>query len=310
MEYGGWLYYYYYNVQGDVLGLFDDALNVVVEYTYDSWGNILSVTGSKAVTVGKANPFRYRGYYYDEESGLYYLQSRYYDPATGRFLNADGVLGANADMATHNLYVYCGNNPIAKVDYNGEFAVSTALFFIGVVGVVGGWLAGGVDRANAMLDNPTPYNVVNWITNGAAESVKGTLFPEKPFSAQHWLDSASTAFMMLPAVRAGSNLLTSAKTLKPQLVPPKITATISNDIINLPRTGSALKTDAYHAFPDIVDNYAGHAIRTPIHNATLYQLQGSLNGIPGRFEWIVQNQQVTHRLFVEGGGINGIPIMP
>ncbi len=161
-----------------------------------------------------------------------------------------------------------------------------------------------------MLDNPTPYNVANWITNGAAESVKGTLFPEKPFSAQHWLDSASTAFMMLPAVRAGSNLLTSAKTLKPQLVPPKITATISNDIINLPRTGSALKTDAYHAFPDIVDNYAGHAIRTPIHNATLYQLQGSLNGIPGRFEWIVQNQQVTHRLFVEGGGINGIPIMP
>ena len=101
MEYGGWLYYYYYNVQGDVLGLFDDTLNVVVEYEYDSWGNILSVTGSKAATVGKVNPFRYRGYFYDEESGLYYLQSRYYDPATGRFLNADGVLGANQDPLSY-----------------------------------------------------------------------------------------------------------------------------------------------------------------------------------------------------------------
>lgn len=78
----------------------------------------------------------------------------------------------------------------------------------------------------------------------------------------------------------------------------------------MPRTGSALKTDLYHAFPNIVDNYAGYATKSPISNGTLYQLQGSLNGTVGRFEWIIQNQQVTHRMFVSGGGINGIPIMP
>ena len=112
---------YYRNVQGDVLGLFDDALNVVVEYEYDSWGNILSVTGSKAATVGKANPFRYRGYYYDEESGLYYLQSRYYDPATGRFLNADGYVSTGQGILSSNMYAYCENNPVNRVDETGRF---------------------------------------------------------------------------------------------------------------------------------------------------------------------------------------------
>ena len=91
---------------------------------------------------------------------------------------------------------------------------------------------------------------------------------------------------------------------------PSTRTTPPNDVIDLPRTGSALKTDPYHAFPNIVDNYAGYATKSPISNGTLYQLQGSLNGTVGRFEWIIQNQQVTHRMFVPGGGINGIPIMP
>ena len=91
---------------------------------------------------------------------------------------------------------------------------------------------------------------------------------------------------------------------------PKITSTIKNEIIDLPRIGSALKTDPYHAFSKIVDNYAGYAAKSPISNGTLYQLQGSFNGVNGRFEWVVQGQQVVHRMFVEGGTINGIPIMP
>ena len=96
--------------QGDVLALYDNSLNIVAEYTYDSWGKLLSVTGSLAETVGKANPFRYRGYYYDTETGLYYLQSRYYDPVVGRFLNADRLLGANGDLMSYNLFAYCSNN--------------------------------------------------------------------------------------------------------------------------------------------------------------------------------------------------------
>jgi len=85
---------------------------------------------------------------------------------------------------------------------------------------------------------------------------------------------------------------------------------IKNDIINLPRTDSALKNDAHHAFSNIVDNYAGYATKSSISNGTLYQLPGSLNGVAGRFEWIVQDNSVTHRMFIKGGTINGIPIMP
>ena len=94
------------------------------------------------------------------------------------------------------------------------------------------------------------------------------------------------------------------------LVHNRCSNSISNDILDSPRTGSALKTDPYHAFPDIVDNYAGYAQKSQINNGTLYQIEGSLNGKVGRFEWIIQNQQVTHRMFVPGGRINGIPIRP
>ncbi len=105
-------------------------------------------------------------------------------------------------------------------------------------------------------------------------------------------------------------LSTRGSTSSQTTAKPKVTSTIKNEVIDLPRTGSALKTDPYHAFPNIVDHYAGYATKSPISNGTLYQLQGSLNGVAGRFEWIVQNQQVTHRMFVKGGTINGIQIMP
>jgi hypothetical protein len=84
--------------------------------------------------------------------------------------------------------------------------------------------------------------------------------------------------------------------------------TITNDVIGAPRVGSANKTDAYHSFNDIVDNSVGLATRTDLGNANLYQLEGSLNGIPGRFEWIIQDGKTTHRLFVENGTMNGVPI--
>ena len=110
---------------GDVTALVDTQGNVVVKYAYDAWGKVLSVTdgSGNAITdeyhVGNQNPFRYRGYYYDTETGFYYLQSRYYDPETGRFLNADGVLGANGDLTSYNMFAYCSNMPTAAVDYSG-----------------------------------------------------------------------------------------------------------------------------------------------------------------------------------------------
>lgn len=83
---------------------------------------------------------------------------------------------------------------------------------------------------------------------------------------------------------------------------------IKNDVINLDRIGSALKTDRYHAFPDIVDNYVGYATKTSINNGTLYQIEGAYRNKPGRFEWIIQEGHVTHRMFVPGGGVSGTPI--
>ena len=112
-------YYYIRNGQNDIIGILDSAGTQVVSYVYDSWGKLISTTGTSAATVGVQNPFRYRGYYYDTETGLYYLNSRYYDPCTGRFLNADAAIGTNSDLSSYNLFTYCGNNPVNRIDPSG-----------------------------------------------------------------------------------------------------------------------------------------------------------------------------------------------
>ena len=96
--YNGTQYYYVKNLQNDVVDIANTSGSIVVNYTYDAWGNILSTTGSMASTVGAVNPLRYRSYYYDTDMGFYYLQTRYYDPAIRRFINADGYLNANGDI--------------------------------------------------------------------------------------------------------------------------------------------------------------------------------------------------------------------
>ena len=112
-------YYYVLNLQGDVVKLVDGGGTSVASYAYDAWGNILSSSGSKA----EINPLRYRGYYYDTETGFYYLQSRYYDPVTHRFINADAPeyseLAADS-LDDTNLFAYCSNNPVMRTDENGE----------------------------------------------------------------------------------------------------------------------------------------------------------------------------------------------
>ena len=92
----------------------------VVEYKYDAWGNV-SIDEAPLETIGIKNPYRYRGYRYDNETGLYYLQSRYYDPKIGRFINADSVdyLDASGTVLGCNLFAYCENNSVDMVDENG-----------------------------------------------------------------------------------------------------------------------------------------------------------------------------------------------
>ena len=119
VEFNGTKYGYLYNLQGDVIGLIDSANTEVVKYTYDAWGKPLSVTGSLANTIGYYNPFRYRGYVYDVETGLYYLRSRYYNPRWGRSLSTDYLLAKIGDKYAGNLFAYAHNAPIARADSDG-----------------------------------------------------------------------------------------------------------------------------------------------------------------------------------------------
>ena len=114
------------NSRGDVEELRKETGSLYARYVYDSWGNIIAVYDASGVKITDTanlaiqNPFRYRGYYYDAESGLYYLQSRYYDPVTGRFVNADSLVDTS-NVLGFNMYAYCGNNPVNREDSEGSF---------------------------------------------------------------------------------------------------------------------------------------------------------------------------------------------
>ena len=119
-------YYYTHNSRGDIVGIYNEAGELMAHYEYDAWGNVLSVTDqngnaiTSATHIGNLNPFRYRGYYLDTETGLYYLMSRYYDPVTHRFINADGYFQAGGGILDANMSAYCGNNPVSRSDSTGE----------------------------------------------------------------------------------------------------------------------------------------------------------------------------------------------
>ena len=119
MKYNNTLYYYVLNAQGDVVRIVNSSRSVVASYTYDPWGKIISSSG----TLADINPLRYRGYYYDSETGFYYLQSRYYDPEIGRFINADSYASTDATgLLSTNMFAYCENDPVNKSDPTGEVA--------------------------------------------------------------------------------------------------------------------------------------------------------------------------------------------
>ena len=146
------------NIQGDITCIYDTAGNRVVTYTYDAWGKILSVTGTAANTIGRYNPLRYRGYYYDIETGFYYLNSRYYDPNVGRFLNSDSqIAGVGGDIRGYNLFSYCMNDPVNLRDSNGNWprwitaAVAVAATVVAVVAVVSAPVVAGVAVAVAVV---------------------------------------------------------------------------------------------------------------------------------------------------------------
>ena len=131
-------FWYEKNLQGDVVAVYDSAGVKMLSYTYDAWGNATpTYYDYLSSSLDSVNPFKYRGYYYDNDLGLYYLNSRYYDAKVGRFINADSQI--NADILGNNLFAYCGNNPVTRADDTGHG------WWV-VAGVVIGLIAGGVTK--------------------------------------------------------------------------------------------------------------------------------------------------------------------
>ena len=129
------------NSQGDVVAIYNTSGTKLISYEYDAWGNA-TISGSAA--IGTLNPIRYRGYYYDNDLKLYYLQSRYYDAEIGRFISADSLLD-QGDILGNNLFVYCLNNPVNMADPTGHLAF---LAVTAAIGAVAGAIAGGIIAAS------------------------------------------------------------------------------------------------------------------------------------------------------------------
>ena len=177
MKYNNTLYYYILNVQGDVIALADQNGTLIAKYTYDPWGKLLKVTpngwleeqNAYYLKVAEANPLRYRGYYYDAETGFYYLQSRYYDPAIGRFINADSYASTDAaGLLSTNMFAYCENDPVNGSDPNGEWihiAIGSAM------GAVTSIITGYASAKQAGKD----YSLFMAVTDGLSGAASGAL---------------------------------------------------------------------------------------------------------------------------------------
>ena len=126
-------YYFQKNLQGDIIAITDSNGNTVARYSYDAWGVCTIVQDTTVVGIAAINPFRYRGCYYDSEIGMYYLQSRYYNPAVGRFINADEVsiiCMSPLKVLGYNIYAYCNNSVVNDDDNEGLFSLKDITNFI------------------------------------------------------------------------------------------------------------------------------------------------------------------------------------
>jgi RHS repeat-associated protein len=134
-------YFYRKDSQQNIVGILDNSGKVVVRYTYDSWGNHdITVLDSSCEQLANLNPFRYRSYYYDTETDLYFLKTRYYDPEIGRFISIDGISYLNPNAINGlNLYAYCSNNPVMAIDPNGTLLFGLFLTAVAVQGLVLGY---------------------------------------------------------------------------------------------------------------------------------------------------------------------------
>ena len=170
-------FFYERNLQGDIIAVYDCEDTKLVSYTYDAWGNVSTTYLNGGDLVGaQYNPFTYRGYYRDSETGFYYLNTRYYDAVIGRFLNADSALYHS--MLGYNMFAYCGNNPVNYVDYTGQFFGFIGAAISGGAALVLGFVAIVVaapviyEAAETFVDTvyEAGQDLVDWIEDKKEES--------------------------------------------------------------------------------------------------------------------------------------------
>ncbi len=171
-NYNGLEYYYQKNIFGDILAIYDNYANLKCRYVYDAWGNhkIYDANGQvvvpEALNIGNINPLRYRGHYWDKEFGLYYLQTRYYDPLLGRFISPDSVDYLDPEYIMGlNLYAYCGDNPVMCVDPEGTWNWNTFWTGLGLLVTAVGAIALSVTTFGAGI--PLAMSIVAGVTLGA-----------------------------------------------------------------------------------------------------------------------------------------------
>lgn len=169
-------YYFLRNLQGDVVAIYDTNGNKVVGYTYDAWGNCTIDSTTTSYDLAHANPIRYRGYYYDEDTKLYYLNSRYYSPEWRRFISPDDTAYLDPESVNGlNLYCYCNNDPVNYCDPSGHFAISTFLIGCAIVGLsaVASATSGAIISGAAYLISTTDYNSRDFWATVAGGAVSG-----------------------------------------------------------------------------------------------------------------------------------------
>ncbi len=167
----GTQYFYITNQMGDILAITDTDGNVVGNYEYDAWGKVLTAD----TDIAKQNPLRYRGYYYDNETGYYYLQSRYYDSNICRFINADSIDYISSDINNgQNIFVYCLNDPIMNSDYAGcSIAISAAAIIAAAITAVVAIVLGSIALTNCV--NSIPNSVYGRVVCGVENKVRAII---------------------------------------------------------------------------------------------------------------------------------------
>ena len=295
----GTQYYFVKNLQGDVVQIRSIYGTVVVEYTYDAWGNVLSITGMYADTLGVNNPIRYRGYYQDFETGFYYLQSRYYDPAVRRFINADGYINANDDLLGYNMYAYCGNNPVNRNDDGGMFwdtIFDVVSLVVSVVEVVANptdpWAwAGLVGDAIDLI----PF------VSGVGEVTRAVKTTSKV------VDKVNKAVDALSTARKVDKITDGLNTAH------KFSDFVDNTSDGIKYTDKVIKqmsnaSDINHSFPVLIDSMVDLKMGKPFTGGDgimrwKVEIPGSVNNRSGIFEYIIEpNGMCNHRFFRFIGG--------